>query len=203
MDRPSTLSHSPVRTRVHQLRRNTHAGFSLIEVLVAVAILGLGLTGWSLLIAVGISSHQEALTRTQATLLAYDLMDRIRANHIKPDGPEALLLTKPFTTAELSRCQLELAGADNERICWHTRVRERLPGSHASVDAASDQFAIELFWFDPRAGADPQLASQAQCEDPQGPARVWSANPSINWVPAGSAPRPASCLHVQRWHLPL
>ncbi|MCP5419137.1 MAG: type IV pilus modification protein PilV [Gammaproteobacteria bacterium] len=55
-------------------------GFTLLEVLVALIILAIGLLGLASLQAVGLRSNHSAQMRTQATLLSYDIVDRIRAN---------------------------------------------------------------------------------------------------------------------------
>lgn len=56
------------------------AGFTLIEVLVAIVILAIGLLGQAALQSSGLRSSQESYLRTQATLLAADISDRMRAN---------------------------------------------------------------------------------------------------------------------------
>ena len=61
-------------------RRRT-GGFSLIEVLVALVILALGLLGFALLQTLNLRYTQSANYRTQATNLAYDLLDQMRSNH--------------------------------------------------------------------------------------------------------------------------
>src|SRR3990172_9167298 len=55
-------------------------GFTLMEVLVAVVVLSIGLLGLANLQTVGMKSNNSAYLRTQATLLAYDIADRMRAN---------------------------------------------------------------------------------------------------------------------------
>jgi type IV pilus assembly protein PilV len=57
-----------------------NAGFTLIEVLIAVLVLGLGLLGLASLQATGLSNNQGAYNRSQAAQLAYDITDRMRTN---------------------------------------------------------------------------------------------------------------------------
>ncbi len=61
----------------HQTR---HAGFTLIEVLIAVIVLSLGLLGIAALQANALKSNHSAVQRSQATMLAYFMMDAMRAN---------------------------------------------------------------------------------------------------------------------------
>lgn len=55
-------------------------GFSMIELLVAVLVMGIGVLGITGLQMVSLQNNREALLRAEATALAYDMMDRIRAN---------------------------------------------------------------------------------------------------------------------------
>ena len=55
-------------------------GFSLIEVLVALFVLAVGLLGLAALQTTGLKFSHQSYERTQATLQAYDITDRIRAN---------------------------------------------------------------------------------------------------------------------------
>lgn len=56
------------------------AGFSLVEVLVALVVLSIGLLGLAGLQTRGVRDNHSAYLRTQATLNAKDLVDRMRAN---------------------------------------------------------------------------------------------------------------------------
>ena len=67
-------------------------GFSLLEVLVAVVILSIGLLGMAGIQLKGLSSNNSANLRTQATLLASDLAERMHAN---PGGASNLATADP------------------------------------------------------------------------------------------------------------
>lgn len=56
------------------------SGFSLIEVLVALAVLSIGLLGLAALQTTGLKFNHQSYERTQAVLQSYDMIDRIRAN---------------------------------------------------------------------------------------------------------------------------
>jgi len=55
-------------------------GFTMIEVLIAAFVLGVGLLGLAALQAQSLQFNYSALQRSQANILAYDIIDRIRAN---------------------------------------------------------------------------------------------------------------------------
>ncbi|HDQ41683.1 MAG TPA: type IV pilus modification protein PilV [Desulfonatronum sp.] len=62
------------------LTRTHPAGFSLLEVLVGLIILAVGLLGLAGLQVMSLRQNNDAYLRSQATLMAYDILDRMRAN---------------------------------------------------------------------------------------------------------------------------
>ena len=58
------------------------AGFSLIEVMIAILVMALGLLGFALLQTMSVRFTQSANQRTQATNLAYDMLDQMRVNRL-------------------------------------------------------------------------------------------------------------------------
>lgn len=60
--------------------RLKNRGFSMIELLVAVLVMGIGVLGITGLQMVSLQNNREALVRAEGISLAYDMMDRIRAN---------------------------------------------------------------------------------------------------------------------------
>ena len=59
------------------------SGLTLIEVLVSVIVLSIGILGMLALQTTGMRTNQSSFYRTQAVVLAYDFIDRMRAN---PNG---------------------------------------------------------------------------------------------------------------------
>jgi type IV pilus assembly protein PilV len=68
------------------LKRNTQhtrarpRGFTLVEVLVALVVLAIGLLGIAKLMLFSSHSNDSAYLRSQATALAYEILDNMRAN---------------------------------------------------------------------------------------------------------------------------
>lgn len=58
------------------------AGFTLIEVLIALLVLAIGLLGYALLQTSTVRFTQSANYRTQATVLTYELIDQMRSNRL-------------------------------------------------------------------------------------------------------------------------
>jgi type IV pilus assembly protein PilV len=61
-------------------RSNRAAGFSLVEILVALVILSVGLLGLAGLQTSSLRAGDDAYLRSEASILAYNLIDRMRAN---------------------------------------------------------------------------------------------------------------------------
>ncbi len=55
-------------------------GFTLIEILITVLILSIGLLGLAGLQVSSMKSNHSSYLRSQATIMAYDIIDRMRAN---------------------------------------------------------------------------------------------------------------------------
>ena len=59
---------------------SNNSGFSMIELLVAVLVMGIGVLGVTGLQMVSLQNNRDALLRTDALQMAYDILDRIRVN---------------------------------------------------------------------------------------------------------------------------
>ncbi len=60
--------------------RPTQTGFTLLEVMIAVLVLGIGLLGLAHLQITSLKHNQSAEFRSQASVFAADMLDRMRAN---------------------------------------------------------------------------------------------------------------------------
>jgi type IV pilus modification protein PilV len=57
-------------------------GFSMVELLVAVLVMGVGVLGVTALQLMSLQNNRSALLRAEAVQMAYDMMDRVRANPV-------------------------------------------------------------------------------------------------------------------------
>ena len=136
------MQHPPRRCGQRQRVR----GFSLMEVLVTVLILAIGLLGLAGLQGASIQANHSANLRTQATYLAYEIVDAMRANPTQTAAGNYLVAygTMAF-------------GADVASIdlaAWRSRVQGLLPagGSEIILDA-NGIYVVSVRWDDIRAGA--------------------------------------------------
>lgn len=77
---PSQMRQGPDPTRASVCRTRTQAGFTLIEILVALLILLVGSLGMAGLQTKGQQAEMESYQRTQALVLLQDMSNRINAN---------------------------------------------------------------------------------------------------------------------------
>jgi type IV pilus assembly protein PilV len=128
----------------------TQHGFSLLEVLIALLVLSIGLLGLAALQAVSLKANHSAYTRTQAIYLAYDIIDRIKANRNQALSGEydlAMNASPPAASAT------NLADTDlNEWITDFVAVL--LPGGDGSVDCTSTTgvCTVVVQWDESRLG---------------------------------------------------
>ena len=160
---------SPVRT--------LQKGFTLLEVLIAVLVLSIGLLGLASLQATNLRLNQQALMRSQEAHLAYDMIDRMRANMPGVNASAYDLPTLP-TSAD-TNCTSNTgctpaAMAAQDYFEWNAAVTATLPDGDGIVcldstpqdgadsanpdcDSAGNMFAVKLWWDHDR---DPATAPQ-------------------------------------------
>jgi len=122
------------------------SGFSLLEVLVATTLLAVGLLGVAGLIGSGFRSSNSAYYRSQATVLAYDLLDRMRANlPLNPDIRPGQA-SDYVTSITATDCG---TGSFHQSQCseWKQAVAAALPAGKAAVTVSLDGFVrITIQW---------------------------------------------------------
>lgn len=144
--------------------RKSH-GFTLVEVMVSVLVLSMGLLGFASLQVYGMKNTHSAYLRTQATALAYEITDRMRAN------PSAITagtynLASPTRKAECTQTSgcnpTELA--QNDIFEWGNTVSGNLPSGQGVVcldstpkdgtplgsqcDSSGTVYVIKIWWQD-------------------------------------------------------
>lgn len=143
--------------RMHGANARNAKGFSMIEVLIALLILAGGLLGFALLQTMSIRFAQSANYRTQATNLAYELIDQIRAN--RTSTGQFVQGIGDFTGVNGENCTPVVGPVtpDDSMDGWHCRVMAAL-GADVSATLTQPvlgQVRVEITWDDERWGSDP------------------------------------------------
>ncbi|MCX7563983.1 type IV pilus modification protein PilV [Xanthomonadaceae bacterium XH05] len=139
----------------------TMGGFSMVELLVAIVILSIGLLGMAALQAATLRNNQSANYRTQASNLAYELVDTARSYQSRNTANVQAVLA-PFA-GWTATCAANAAATDctssNALTCdrqrWANRVCRSMPNARGRVVnyvPAAGTFTVEICWSDDRTG---------------------------------------------------
>jgi len=143
-------------------------GFTLLEVMVALLILSIGLLGLAALQTIGLRSTQMGFMRTQATQLAYDISDRMRANVPGLTTASRFYVidtaTTPAVTMDCATTDCSPRDMANfDLVNWREAVGQ-LPGGRSriaqAVDTASGVIThtVTVHW---NATRDPAITGEA------------------------------------------
>lgn len=148
-------------------------GFTLLEVLVAVVILGVGLLGVAGLQVLSVKNTHSAYMRSQATFLAYDIIDSIRANPnaitaydniafgTAPAANQDCDGSTACTTAQLAvhdlniwKCSLGRWNSHSTCGSSNLNMTGLLPVGEGSVDVnnGTTEVTVTIQWVDDRDG---------------------------------------------------
>ncbi len=143
-------------TRVRKMRHSSR-GFTLVEVLIALVVLSISLLGLAALQTSALKFNHSGYQRSQATLLAYDILDRMRANRTKAMSSSTYNIdTTASTPSAGTNCNStnctdsQLAAFDIYQ--WRTALTQTLPngtGGVSYVDIGTTRlYTIEVRWSD-------------------------------------------------------
>ncbi|MEL7298354.1 MAG: type IV pilus modification protein PilV [Pseudomonadota bacterium] len=130
-------------------------GYTLIEILVASILLTGGLVGLASMQVNGTRLNNSAYLRSQANVIAYDIIDRMRANRADARAGAydiGLADTTPTLTTQVE---------DIDLVQWRTAIDYYLPAGRGAVErvagATADdpaRFTITVEWNDGREAGD-------------------------------------------------
>ncbi|MET0013111.1 MAG: type IV pilus modification protein PilV [Sedimenticola sp.] len=126
--------------------KRSQKGFTLMEVLVTLVILSVGLLGLAGLQGYSLRNSNSAYLRTQASVLAYTMIDRMRSN---PSGSYASYSTDTAVTQSCEGSTVTCTDAQltsYDKAQWRAEVRSLLPGGVGTINAATDEVTIS--WTD-------------------------------------------------------
>lgn len=128
-------------------------GFTLIEVLVSMVILAVGLLGVAALQFKGLKYSTDAAIRSNITMLAYDIADRIRLNRGNANGYLVPNYTVP-DTRPAGCTHTQGANSANDLNCWYqlfwinTNASHVPPGTTVSITNAGGNYTVGFVWTD-------------------------------------------------------
>lgn len=140
--------------------RKFESGLGLIEVLVALLVLAVGLLALSALQMQALAGNKSAHQRALATLAAYELSDRVRANPRGAEAgdyvwePTAYSAGSPGFGADCvaNACISPAAVAEHDLREWVLRLRA-LPTGWGRVTRDGNLYTVTVMWDDDRSGA--------------------------------------------------
>jgi len=134
-------------------------GFTLLEILIAVVVLSIGLLGIAGLQALGQRSNHSAYLRSQATALAYDMIDRMRANKAGIKGGDYNAVDTTANTYTNPGCDSSTCDssqmAQYDMYDWQQELSNQLPTGNGTVQGAGtgSDFTVTVMWDDDRNGS--------------------------------------------------
>jgi type IV pilus assembly protein PilV len=128
------------KLRMRPWSKHAQEGMTLIEVLVALVILGVGLLGAAALQLNALKYTDSARMTSQASFIAYDMMDRIRAN------AAADYTVTPPTSGNLN------VARDQDLYDFTSNIIDfGGPGATGSISLNQRVYTITITWDDSRA----------------------------------------------------
>ena len=115
-------------------------GSSLVEAMVTVVLLSVSLLGLAMLQGNGLKFSTASYVRTQANLLAYDIIDKMR---VDPSSADQYTADDPGGT-----CSATTVSVDNDLTCWHQSLASTLAQGSGSITQNGNLFTVVVNWSD-------------------------------------------------------
>lgn len=126
--------------------RDAQQGATLIEVLVTILVLAIGLLGLAGLQVTSVQSNHSAYYRSQATILAYDISDRMRSNRTAAlDGAYDVDFPDSSNSHSVSGDRATQDSAE-----WLNSLADTLPDGTGKVERSDNLITIHVRWDDNR-----------------------------------------------------
>ena len=149
----------PLNNYARLKNASSSKGFTLIEVLVTLFILGVGMFGIIAMQLTSLKSNNGAYLRSQATILAYDMADRMRANRTQAilgtydNFSTASAPSRPACSSATTGCsETDLVQLD--KFEWAQSVSgsggnsSLMPSAVGTITNAASIFTITLSWVE-------------------------------------------------------
>ncbi len=130
-------------------RLDKSAGFTLLEVLIALFVLSVGLLGLASLQAQALRYNHNAYLRSVATQQAYDIADRIRANAVGlQNGSYDSITSDPGDPGCITSGCTPAQVAAFDAFEWYTALSTLLPSGTGTVagNGPDSLFTVTVTW---------------------------------------------------------
>ena len=130
-------------------------GTTLIEVLVTVLVLGVGLLGGAAMHANALKTNNGALQRSQAVMLAYFMLDAMRANKADAIAGSYNLGSAGTPDTPVCTAPTESALITHDQAAWFSALKENLGDVSTTcglIACNATTCTVKVFWDDSRAG---------------------------------------------------
>jgi len=140
-----------------QNKLKSQNGFTLLEVMIAMVIFAVGMLGLAGIQALSLESSHSSYSRSQAILLAYDMVDRMKANSVAGTAYEITTSTTIDETT-VTMCDSVTCNSAQMANFDHWQWKSALPtllisGQGQVVNTASTDYTITVHWDEDRSGA--------------------------------------------------
>ncbi len=133
------------------------AGFSLIEVLITLLIMSIGLLGLASMQIQSIQQSNDSYYRSQASILAFDITERMRANVGNINNytvdDSSTITSGPNCEGAGAICNADQM-ASYDLYEWQKSINPTLPSGKASITADDLQYTITIMWDENRNGGN-------------------------------------------------
>ena len=184
--------------------RTLQNGFGLLEAMITMLVMSFGLLALAYMETWGFRYGQESGARGQASVIAYDLMDRIRTSGIEPANGSNY--TAAWSASGNETCIAGLVDATNDRNCFYLNVGKRIPDSAASIStttvSSTQRYNITIAWLDrfsEKLAANGQSPTIAECAAAEMLASSDSSN-GLNWI-SRAQPDTNFCMNYISWSM--
>lgn len=159
------------------MQNSKEAGVALMEVLIAMVVIAFGLLGLAGLQVTGLRNNHSAYMRSIATQQAYDITERMRANHdgvlagdynaISGTPADPGCIGSNCTSSQLAQFDAHQWNTDNARllpsgqgvVCLDDTPNDGNTAASPDCSGSGNIFVVKIWWDDEKTPASPKRFS--------------------------------------------